>query len=414
MLKCHGIQYAALRQALIWKPSINLFSPKLTILQWDAPSKYIEYLPSLVPLTLQTLQVRLDTIKNLNMMDVFCKTIPFRSPSLRALEFIFPPANKDTQTISRSLAELFSLLSEIIFLRLPPHCMAEELFTTLSRLPQLQTFSLLQHSYFVSMEGDLIETLPKRKFDADEEAGQDIPFCSLGRIHIDISSIPDSDFMMTEVLRRGIQLLNLVHLTYSGFPLNHTITFMESLHRICPNLVKMVVITDDCLPFQAIRSLLKCPVLVKICSVGTVDMDLEDIVTITTNRSSWKAITLPSEEPLSYHALVPFAQNCPDLYKLRLTLDSKLGIPDFNTFTTDIRFSSLTLLDVGGSELLPNFELVVFLSKICSKPIAIPDSHGPWKNIEKLTNLIIATQLEIQTLKDENMLLRTQKCNYNL
>ncbi|GJJ07924.1 hypothetical protein Clacol_002131 [Clathrus columnatus] len=401
-LKCHEIQHAALRQALLWRPNVDLLSSKLTLLKWDAPSEYIEYLPSLVTLTLQILQLELDTIKNTNTLDIFCKTIPLHSPSLRALEVSFPPADNDTQAISRSLGELFSLLSELVLIRLPPHCMTGELFTTLSRLHQLQALSLSQYSYSLYMDENIMEMLSKRRFDDDKESGKGIPFHSLEKL-----DIFDSDFMMVEALRRGLQLLKLADLTYLGTP-DHTITSIESLHRTCPNIEKISIFADS-LPFQAIRSLLKCPALVEIVLNSIVDADLEDIVTIATNRSSWKSITLPSVKPVSYHALIPFARNCPHLYKLNLTLDSTLGIPDPSAL--DVKFSSLTSLE-GGLE-SPDFELAFFLSKIFSKPIEIIGYRSSWKTLEKLVNFIITTEIKNRTLEDENMLLRTQKCNHN-
>ncbi|GJJ07917.1 hypothetical protein Clacol_002123 [Clathrus columnatus] len=354
MLECYEIQYAALKQALFWRSNGALFSSKLTVLYWTGPLKGIEYLPSLVTSTLQVLQLELDLMDNPNMLDVFCKTIPLRSPSLRALEFSFPPADNDTQAVS-----------ELVLIRLPSHCMTGELFTTLSRLPQLQDLSSSQHPYYLCTDGgDIMETLPKGKIENDEEASRDLPFRSLRKI-----DIPDSDFMMAETLRRGIPLLKLIDLTWGSFD-GHTITFMESLHRTCPNLEEISIFVNDGLPFQAIRSLLKCPALVKIVSAGSFDMNLEDIVTIATNRSSWKSITLPSVKPVSYHALIPFAQNCPDLYELQLTLDSRLGVPDLDAFTTNIRFLSLASLHIIKSwELTPDFKLALFLSKICPNPI---------------------------------------------
>ncbi|GJJ07910.1 hypothetical protein Clacol_002116 [Clathrus columnatus] len=225
-------------------------------------------------------------------------------------------------------------------------------------------------------------------------------------------AIYDFDLLTTEILQHGTQLLKLVDLTYVDYSHSQTITLMESLHRICPNLAKISICTADHLPFEAIQALLKCPALVEIISEGCIFMGLEDIVTVATNRPSWQVINLTSTGPLSYQALIPFAQNCPDLYRLGLKLDSKLGIPDPTTFTTDVKFSSLTSLGVGGSEPTPDFELTLFLSKICSKPIKIIDHYSrEWRTFEKLVNFHITTQLEIRTLKEEIMLLRTQKCN---
>ncbi|GJJ07927.1 hypothetical protein Clacol_002134 [Clathrus columnatus] len=411
-LGCWGIQYSALRQALLWSPNVDLFSSKLTVLYWNGRSEYIEYLPPLVTSTLQILKVQLDIIERPNTLDVLHQTILLRLPPLHSFELSFPPVGGGTEGVSRSLAGLFSLLSELVFIHLPCHCMTEKLFTALSRLPQLQHLSL-SYLHSLSPDDNLMKTLPKKKIDDDQKARKDIPFCSLGKIDIDLS---DSDFMMTEVLQRGIRLLELVDLTYSGHS-DHTMAFMESLHKICPNLKKITIFAPDGLPF---RSLLKCPALVKIVSGGDVDMKFEDSVTIATNRSSWQVITLPSVKPLSFQALVPFAQNCPDLYELGLTFNSKLGIPDLHAFTRDdVKFSSLTLLTVGFSEPTSDFGVVLFLSKLFSNPIEIKPSlffqerHRLWKTLEKLLNFIISTQLEIRTLKDENTLLLAQKCNHD-
>ncbi|GJJ07923.1 hypothetical protein Clacol_002129 [Clathrus columnatus] len=192
---------------------------------------------------------------------------------------------------------------------------------------------------------------------------------------------------------------------------------MDSLHRICPNLRKISIVASEDLPFRAIRPLLKCLTLVEMISQEDVDIELEDMVTITTNRSSWQVIHLPSVKPLSYQAMVPFARNCPHLYKLRLALDSKLGIPDPNVL--DVKFSSLASLIVGFSEPTSDFQLALFLSKICSKPIEItpysliPENHRLWKTVEKLVNFILTTQLENQRLKDENII-TTHVCRFNV
>ncbi|GJJ07902.1 hypothetical protein Clacol_002108 [Clathrus columnatus] len=282
--------------------------------------------------------------------------------------------------------------------------MTGELFIALSRLPQLQDLSLTFWSPGFSFVDRDLRDLPKKKIKHHDEPSKDIPFRSLERI-----DMSNSDFMMTETLRCGLQLLKLVGLTYWYSSPDLTIAFMGSLHKICPNLEEISISTHVNLPFQAIRSLLKCPALVKIVSDNIVDMDLEAIAIIATNHSSWQVIDLPSAKALSYQALIPFARNCPDLYKLSLTLDSKLGIPDPNTFPMGVKFSSLTLLIVGVSELTPNPELALFLSKICTRPIEITSYSVTWKSIEKLVNVLITTQLEIQTLKDENTLLYAQK-----
>ncbi|GJJ07889.1 hypothetical protein Clacol_002095 [Clathrus columnatus] len=412
-LECCGIEYAALKHTLFWRPNGDLFSSKLVVLHWGGPSRYIDYLPSLVTSTLQVLQLELDFIQNPNMLDVFCRTIPPRSPSLRALKLTFQSENDDTQAVSRSLGELFSLLPELVLILLPSHCMTGELFTTLSRLPQLQDLSLLTKPSSLYMDDDVLGMLPKRKIEDDEEARKDVPFRSLRKIEI-----CDSDFMMAEVLRRDIQLLKLIDLIYLGSSPHHIITLTESLHKTCPNIEKISIFASNSLPFPAIRSLLKCPALVEIFSDKTVDMRFEDLLTVATNRSSWKNIALRPVEPFSYQALVSFAQNCPHLYELGLTLDPRLGIPDVNASTTVVQFSSLTSLIVGVSELTPNFELASFLSKICSKPIKI-SAYGTeentrlWKTVEKLVNSIIASQLELKTLKlkDENTELNTQSKN---
>ncbi|GJJ07901.1 hypothetical protein Clacol_002107 [Clathrus columnatus] len=400
-LECYGFQHAALRQALVLRPTVVLFSSKLTAIQWTGPSEYLEYLLSLVISKLQILilQVELGTMKDLNTLDIFFKTIPLRSPYLRAFKFSFASANNDTQAISQLLGELCSLLSELVLILFPSHCMTEELFTTLSRLPQLQDLSLINwFPEFLSDDED-VGNLPKREIDDDEK---DIPFCSLQK-----AKISDSDFMITEVLRRDIQLLKLVDLTYSAPSPAHTIgsPFFESLHRTCPNLKRISIFSYHDLPFQAIRSLLKCPALIEIVSDGDVDMKLKDIVTIATNRSSWRVINLPSVKALNYQALVHFAQNCPNLHKLGLTLDSTLGIPDLNT---DVKFSSLTSLVDMPSKSAPDIEIAWFLSKICSKPIRILGYDDLWATVEKLVNSIITFQLNIRTLEGESMLSRTQ------
>ncbi|GJJ07918.1 hypothetical protein Clacol_002124 [Clathrus columnatus] len=409
-LQCRRIEYAALRQALFLRPKVDLFSSKLTVLYWDGLSKHIEYLSPLVTSTLQVLKVQLDKIESPDMLDVFCKTIPLRSPSLRSFQFGFPAANDNTQAVSRSLAQLFLLLSDLFSIQLPYHCITGELFTALSRLSQLQDLSLPGFCFLLMSRDDAVEMLPKRKVDNDEEKGKDIPFRSLEKIHIS-----KSNFMMAEVLRRDIQLPKLVDLTYSDPSPDYTISspFFESLQRTCPNLKKISISSYHGLPFQAIRSLLKCPALVEIVSDRNVNMRLEDVVTMATDRSSWQVIRLPSAKPLNYQALVPFAKNCPNLYELSLTLDSKLGIPELDN--TDVRFSSLTSLHIIGdsSEPTPDFELALFLSKICSKPIKITGYHKLWKTVEKLVNTIITAQLENRRLKDENTILHARKCNHD-
>ncbi|GJJ07909.1 hypothetical protein Clacol_002115 [Clathrus columnatus] len=413
-LECSQFPCAAIGQARVSRPDVDLFSSKLTVIQWIGPSECLEYLPFLITSTLQIfiLQVQSVTMNNLNSLDVFFKTIPLRSPFLRGFKFSLPPADSYAQAISRSLGELFSLLPELVSILFSSHYMTKELFTTLSQLPQLQDLSLIYWAEFWSDDKD-VGNLPKREIDDDEEAGNDIPFRSLRKAKISIS---DFNFMITEVLRRDIQLLKLIDLTYSVVsPDRNFDSFFEPLHRICPNL-KKISIPDVSLPFRTIRSLLKCPALVEIVSDGDVDMELEDIVTIAMDRSSWKVIILQPMKPLSYQALAHFTQNCPDLYELGLTLDPKLRIPDRNTFPTDIKFSSLTSLLVGFSELAPDFELAFFLSRIFSKPIKVRARGSEtncrlWKTLEELVNFIVTSQLKIRALEDENMLLRTQQCN---
>ncbi|GJJ07885.1 hypothetical protein Clacol_002091 [Clathrus columnatus] len=409
MLECCGTQYvnAALRQALLWKPGGDLLSSsKLTAIYWDGLLEYIEYLPPLLTSTLQILQVQLDIIENPRTLCIIYKTISLHSPSLRSFELSFPPANEVNQAISQSLGELFTLLTKLALIRLPSHCMTGELFTVLSDLSRLQDLSLPPYPRVLYMDENILERLRKLKTNDDQEARKDIPFRSLDKL--DISG---SDFMMAEILRRDIQLLKLVDLTYRGSSRNRTIAFMESVPRVCPNLEKISIFANNSLPFEPFRSLLKCPALVKIVSDGTIDMDLEDIVIVASDRSTWQVIVLPSVKPLGYQALIPFAQNCPDLYQLGLKLTSTLGFPDINSFPMDVKFSSLTSLDVGLSVLTSDFALASFLSRICSKPIEI-NSDGSqencrlWKNAEELVNFVIKIQHHNQTLKDTVTLLR--------
>ncbi|GJJ07851.1 hypothetical protein Clacol_002057 [Clathrus columnatus] len=321
---------------------------------------------------------------NSNTIQVLWTTIAIRSPSLHILEAYFLTANE---------------LDEVQVTRL------ENLeFTHPSTRWDAEDVSRAEIS-------------ARRKTVDEEETGECLPFNSLKKFEIlDPRQGPDT-FTLAQALGHGIKLLQLVELTCWPVRLNsdQMVALMDSIHLVAPNLQKIVILDRSVIPGQAIRMLLKCRALVALQSEGDVDINLEDIITIATDRSSWKVVHLPSSRPLSHRALVPFAQNCSELVELVLTLDSSPGLPDLSTFTTNVRFASLTLLQVGFQpSTTSEAEVALFLSSICESPLKIylhrygRDVHL-WSTVDRIVNTIIKARLENLSLKKEIALLRSEK-----
>ncbi|GJJ10005.1 hypothetical protein Clacol_004231 [Clathrus columnatus] len=289
--------------------------------------------------------------------------------------------------------------------------MTPKLFTILSRLSNLKVLLMLSSTpNFVDV--DFVKTLMKQKLIDDEAIKEFSPFHSLTDLFIcDNNNSHNNQVLTTStVLTFGFQFLKLTHLVCSPFTkTSEEITgLMELVHSVCP-ILKIITIkrpsgSSTRIPWQAIQALLKCPRLRTLEVFNrTVDMELNDIHTVATNRSSWQSINLPSTQPLSYEALLYFAQNCPELGKLGLTLDNiviELPYPHINVDTssnkTDILFSSLHTLNVGESPITSPVNIGIFLSRICGNTLKIISSEGgkysqSWKTVSDIVDSMNST-----------------------
>ncbi|GJJ07874.1 hypothetical protein Clacol_002080 [Clathrus columnatus] len=230
----------------------------------------------------------------------------------------------DNLQVARSLCELVLLLRDLISISIPTHFVTLETFIILSRLPRLEDV-LLSHE----LNMDYVENhLHKKIITADEDSENTLPFPSLFFLSVN-DSLNYQGFTITKAFGQSIQLSALNTLSCSPYceSSDEIVAFMESVHIICPNLQSISISGKDCplarLPWQAIEVLLQCPKLDALkVSECTIDMELDNTLTVATNRSLWISIVLPPKKPFNYQALVAFAENCPHLNELGLTLDS--------------------------------------------------------------------------------------------
>ncbi|GJJ08049.1 hypothetical protein Clacol_002256 [Clathrus columnatus] len=247
------------------------------------------------------------------------------------------------------------------------------------------------------------------------------PFHALEVLGI-MDKVNNPSFTISKALRHGVPFLKLVNLTCSPCcaTLHELVILMESVHIVCPNLQEIVISSCSLprLPCKAILALLQCPALHTLkATVPITDLALEHITIIVTNRTSWKNIALFPEKFLSCQpALIAFAQNCPDLVELGLTLNYDITLPDRAIRADDVRFVSLTTLNVGYSVINATcqIEFGMFLASICEHPLKILASgnfSASWKSVEKMVNSINTTA-HVRTLNKKIALLE-QKRTFN-
>ncbi|GJJ07868.1 hypothetical protein Clacol_002074 [Clathrus columnatus] len=285
-----------LSYAALWRPPCaGLFSSKLVILQWQGEADHFNFLVPLLLPTLRVLCISLGKINDSDIMGGLCQTIASRSPLLRSLEIDVPWYEDDNLQVARSLCELVLLLRDLISISIPTHFVTLETFIILSRLPRLEDV-LLSHE----LNMDYVENhLHKKIITADEDSENTLPFPSLFFLSVN-DSLNYQGFTITKAFGQGIQLSALNTLSCSPYceSSDEIVAFMESVHIICPNLQSISISGKDCplarLPWQAIEILLQCPKLDALkVSECTIDMELDNTLTVATNRSLWISIVLP-------------------------------------------------------------------------------------------------------------------------
>ncbi|GJJ15931.1 hypothetical protein Clacol_010210 [Clathrus columnatus] len=348
----------------------------------------------------------MSSITSSDTIDALCKTIAVRSPFLYALQMTLPHLNNAAQ-ISRSFSELIPILSKLTSISIPIHFMTRGLFTILSRLPRLEGLLL-------SIESNIpyAESLIKQIWITEEETTELFPFHSLKQIYV-TDDLMETTFTLAKALGHGIRFHKLIHLNCTPYrqDSDQVISLMEWVSIACPIVCVIDLSGKHCvsghLPWQAIQALLQCKNLHTLRVLNsTINMELEDIVTVATNRRSWEVLVLPSSEALGYQALVVFAENCPWLVELGLTLNDRLGFPELRT---DICLSSLVTLNVGESTITSQTEVVRFLASICRSPIKIESGNWcatSWKSVEELVDFITT---RVQMLKGEIALLQSSQ-----
>ncbi|GJJ10037.1 hypothetical protein Clacol_004263 [Clathrus columnatus] len=309
-----------------------------------------------------------------------------RSSSLRVFEFDVP-FKRNHVVISHSLGESMSSLQELMLVYLPTHFMTPALFKNMSRLPNFKNLTLFTDSKNSRFGTQYVEANIKRTV----LTGNLPSFHSLRELNIADNTYRHT-FTIFDALERSMKLAKLAYLTC--FPQcegsDKLTALMEAIPIVCPNLLTITITVHGPTPHlhsQAIHVLLKCPRLHKLDSHRMADLSMEDIVTIATNRTTWQILRLPSSNPLSLEALVPFARNCPDLVMLGLTLDGDL--PFSASEAQKVRFSSLKTLNVRFSMLTAPIEAGIFFSTICDGPLKINSDRkcaSLWKTVEKIVN----------------------------
>ncbi|GJJ07730.1 hypothetical protein Clacol_001935 [Clathrus columnatus] len=417
-LKCFDINSPNLEKAVGWEPCKNIFklSSRLTVLHWRGVEKHIDCLPSFLTPTLQLLHISLDVITKPKKIDDLFKSIATRSPSLFALQLVIPFVKSHGLTVSHSLQELIQALSQLVSVDVPINLVTPDLFTILSKLPNLEDLTLFESTddYDIQKEEAFykwsIKQSGKGKENEDSTKEELLPFPSLRDFYIS-DMLHNQSFTVAKALKHGVQFLKLSSLTCSPYyeESDQIVELMKSVHVVCPNLREIKLHQTDSpvddIPWAAILPLLQCLELhtlhVDSC---TVNMGLKDLVSLTTNRPFWKNVGLPSTVPLSYRALITFAQNCPNIVKLSLTLDPHLNFPDLAKFKTEVSLPSLTVLDVKNSYLTETSQIKIglFLASICKNPLEIQSYGGgksSWQYIQKMVNYIIKLKKEVTQLR---------------
>ncbi|GJJ07867.1 hypothetical protein Clacol_002073 [Clathrus columnatus] len=116
---------------------------------------------------------------------------------------------------------------------------------------------------------------------------------------------------------------------------------------------------------------------------------------------------------LDFHKI--YAEDLPERQLLGLTLSNDLEFPDLKMAPPPVKFSLLTLLNVGNSTLIPDImmEVSMFLSIICGKSLKIKsgdEAASMWIAVEKM----VVLQLKNWGLEDEIALLRTRIEEFNI
>ncbi|GJJ10020.1 hypothetical protein Clacol_004246 [Clathrus columnatus] len=340
------MDHTAFKQLIFWRPTTELFSSRLTSIHWWGDQMHFENLLAILTPILQHLNVTLGFIE-LPELEALFKMIATRSPSLLMFQFLITTLR--SAVVSHSLDELMSCLSQLTTLALPTYFLTPELFTILSRLPCLQHLTLFSREncrQVLRMEIDTSMTVTEKN---KLELGDPRPFHSLQNLYIS----DERSCKITKIFTPGIRFSELVCLDYAlNSPnMDELVNFMELIHVTFLSLREIILrkphqlSTSRFLPWEAVQPLLKCPHIHTLKVIGCgIDMKPRDIVTVATNRTFWRAVTLFSSNPFDFHTLIVFVQNYPELVELGLELSDALGLPDLSNFETDVWFSSLKTL----------------------------------------------------------------------